>query len=126
MPRKITTYEFDLDKANSDPNALAADLITKVHELPDKEKVISSLRPQDLYAFITKINNTESVAVSYNNAMCPTKFVEQSCAIDKCDEVCRNTLACRLGNASQLNILDCTNKGLLDPDYGMEYLLSVS
>ena len=64
MPRKITTYEFDIDKANSDPNASANDLITKLDEFPGTDA--TSLRPQDLYAFITKVNNTESVAVAFN------------------------------------------------------------
>ena len=64
MPRKITTYEFDIDKANSDPNALATDLIKEVTSLPGS--FASSLRPQDLYAMITKINNTDSAAISYN------------------------------------------------------------
>ena len=63
MPLKITTYEFDISKANSDPNAQPIDLITKVSELPNADA--TSLRPQDLYSFITKINTTESVAVSY-------------------------------------------------------------
>jgi hypothetical protein len=63
MPRKITTYEFDIEKANSDPNAEPGDLIKKVNELPSSE--VTSLRPQDLYAFVTKVNNTETVAVAY-------------------------------------------------------------
>ena len=64
MPRKITTYEFDIEKANSDPNAAATDLIKKLDTFPGSD--VSSLRPQDLYAFITKVNNTESTAVAFN------------------------------------------------------------
>ena len=64
MPRKVTTYEFDIDKANSDPNASANDLITKLDDFPNTD--VSSLRPQDLYAFITKVNNTETTAVAFN------------------------------------------------------------
>ena len=39
--------------------------------------------------------------------MCPSQDVEAGCAITACDDACRNRLACRLGNASQLDILDC-------------------
>ena len=71
MPRKVTTYEFDIDKANSDPNAAPEDLIKKVNALPgdnDLNAIIpsaTSLRPQDLYALITKINNTETEAIKF-------------------------------------------------------------
>lgn len=70
MPRKVTTYEFDIDKANSDPNAEPLDLIKKVNALPQDDDLSSipkatSLRPQDLYALITKINNTETDAINF-------------------------------------------------------------
>jgi len=65
MPRKITVYEFDLAKANSDPNAKAVDLIKKVKTIPDDFSGTSSLRPADLYSLITRINNTQEVAVEF-------------------------------------------------------------
>ena len=63
MPRKITTYEFDIDKANADPNAKATDLIKQKSVLPTTG--MTSLRPQDVYAYITKVNSTESTAIAF-------------------------------------------------------------
>lgn len=65
MPRKITVYEFDLAKANAEPNAQAKDLIKVVKTMPDDFAGTSSLRPADLYALISRINNTESVAIEF-------------------------------------------------------------
>lgn len=59
MPQEIVTYEFDLAAANQDPFADPITLIKKLRSMPSDLDGASSLRPFDLYAFISKLNITE-------------------------------------------------------------------
>lgn len=44
--------------------------------------------------------------------------------VKSCDQTCRKNLYCKLSNASQLAIIDCKETGMLDTEYGLEYLFS--
>ena len=61
IPQRITVYEYDITKANY-PNATAYDLIKKVKTYPD-DFGMSSLRPNDLAAFVSRIQSNETVAI---------------------------------------------------------------
>ena len=56
--------------------------------------------------------------------MCPTSNINDGCLKTACDATCRKELACRLKNSSQLDVINCKNEGLLDVEYGFEYLIS--
>jgi hypothetical protein len=66
MPVTIKTYEFDLAAVNANPNADASTLIRNIRTMPDDLDGATSLRPFDLYAFISRLNTTESIAIAYN------------------------------------------------------------
>jgi hypothetical protein len=59
VPRKIITYEFDLAAVNANPDADPATLIKKIREMPADLDGSTSIRPFDLYAFISRLNVTE-------------------------------------------------------------------
>jgi len=59
MPQEIITYEFDLQAVNANPSAPATSLIKKLRSMPADLDGATSLRPFDLYAFISKVNITE-------------------------------------------------------------------
>ena len=67
----MTVYEFNVDKANSDPNAQPLDLIYKVKEYPN-DYGMSTLRPSDFKAYVSRIRNSEAVAVKFFTLTCPT------------------------------------------------------
>ena len=66
MPRYINTHEFNIERANLESTATPQELITKIRSMPSDLDGASTLRPLDLYAFISRLNNTESVAVNFN------------------------------------------------------------
>ena len=49
---------------------------------------------------------------------------DQTCKIEKCDEVCRMCLTCQLANSSVMDILACIGNGLFDAEFGLDYLFS--
>jgi hypothetical protein len=109
VPRKIITYEFDLAAVNANPNAEPSTLIKKIREMPADLDNASSLRPFDLYAFISKLNITEQVAIDYNNKFCASQDTASTniCRIKECGTICRHNMACKLGNASSIDIMAC-------------------
>lgn len=59
MPVEIITYEFDLAMVNANPDAAPASLIKQIRSMPGDLPGTTSLRPFDLYAFISRLNITE-------------------------------------------------------------------
>lgn len=123
MPQKVTVYEFDIDKANSDFTAQPLDLIKKVKEYP-RDYGMSTLRPTDFEAYVSRIKNSEEEAVKFQQMSCPTSDPNDGCVTLSCDTECRVELACKLSNASVLDIIDCRENNLLDREFSFDYLLS--
>lgn len=80
----------------------------------DSTTPTTSLRPTDLYAFISRLNITEKIAVDFNNKFCPSQEDKSSnlCRIKECGTICRHNMACKLGNASSIDIMACRKVGL--------------
>lgn len=121
MPQAYTLYEFDLEKANSEPFAAPEDLIYKIKTYPD-DFGISNLSPQVLRDLISNIESSEETAKNFSNKMCD----RESCKIEACDDVCRKDLACILKNANTLEIINCRGYGFVDAKYGLDFLTSLT
>jgi len=96
IPQSMTIYEYDIEKAATDPSAETLSLFKKVRQYP-ADLGMGSMRPADFAALIVRIKNTESEAVTYINAMCP----REDCKVSACDATCRKDLGCMLENSSQ-------------------------
>lgn len=123
MPQRVTVYEFDFDKANSDYTAQPLDLIKKVKEYP-KDYGMSTLRPVDFEAYVSRIKSSEEEAVKFLQMSCPTSDPDDGCVKQTCDTECRLQLTCKLSNASAIDIIDCRENNLLDREFSLDYLIS--
>ena len=57
-------YEFDIDKLNANPASAPLELIKKTKTFPN-DFSMSSLRPADFASLVSRLNTTESLAVSF-------------------------------------------------------------
>jgi len=62
-------YEFDVDKASSDPSASGTDLFAKVKKYPD-DFDMTSLSPSSFATLVANIASDETVAKNFINRMC--------------------------------------------------------
>ena len=62
-------YEFDIDKASSDPGASTTDLFLKVKKYPS-DFSMNSLSPSEFAALVGRIENDETTAKNFINKMC--------------------------------------------------------
>jgi hypothetical protein len=115
----MTMYGYNISLAASSPDTAAPDLLYRVKTYPD-DFGMSSMKPSDFAALSSRIKSDEATAKNFIERMCDTP----DCYEESCDATCRNELACVLDNASQQDIIACRQKGLADPEYGFDYVLS--
>ena len=60
----MTVYEFDLEKANNNPDAEPYNLISIVKEYPN-EYEMTDLRPSNFLTLSEKILNDEQIAINF-------------------------------------------------------------
>ena len=64
IPQRITVYEFDVDKANSNPSANPTEFIKVVRKYPD-DLGVASLAPGQLSNFISSARNSEAKTLAF-------------------------------------------------------------
>ena len=65
MPQKITTWAFDIEKANTISNPTSSDLLYKVNTYPDNYADITDLRPSQMATLASAIQSQETKALEY-------------------------------------------------------------